>query len=266
PAWHGLGQCFDEPMTSVQALEGAGLGWSVEQENAYRFKQAYHFGGSDSYQSIPGFRLNVRSDSREVLGMVSDHYKVVQNTEAFAFLDELVEGHEMMYESAFSLRGGRKVVLLAKMPGVRQVVEGDTLLDYVLLSLGHDGTEAVQFGPTSVRVVCANTHAMAVREGNQKRLAIRHAGNIKEKLGQARSILALASDQFAQYAETGRRLAERRLSQSEWVTFLDVICPELDPMDPDYTDRRAVKIADRRFELLGAFCNERQATAPRSAW
>ena len=137
--------------------------------------------------------------------MVSDHYKVVQNDEAFAFLDALVDSHEMRYESAFSLRGGKKVCLLAQMPGVDKIVDGDHILRYILLSLSHDGKEAITFGPTAVRVVCANTYSMAQAEGNQKELSIRHSGDIQEKLSRARNILGIASHQFSQYAEIGQK-------------------------------------------------------------
>ena len=268
PAWHGLGKVYDEPMTSLEALEGAGLDWAVEQKDVF---QKHEVDPSQSlitswHEQVPGFQLNLRSDTGALLGMVSEHYKVVQNTEAFQFLDQLVEDHQMMYESAFSLRGGKKVVLLAKMPGARVVVEGDHLLDYVVLSLGHDGTEAVLFGPTSVRVVCANTYAMALYEGHTRGLSIRHSGNIKEKLSQARGILSLANKQFARYAEIGKTLAQRRLSKEEWTIYLDLLCPELDPLDPNHTDRRAEKVIDTRHNISVAFRNERQDTAPESAW
>ncbi len=268
PAWHGLGKVYDKPMTSLEALQGAGLDWDVIQKDVFQLTSEIPFVNRtlSDYSQIDGFKLNCRSDTKAVLGMVSDHYKIVQNTEAFQFLDELVENHEMLYESAFSIRRGKKVVLLAKMPGVREVVEGDQLIDYILLSLGHDGTEAIQFGPTSVRVVCANTYAMALQEGRTRGLSIRHSGNIKEKLTQARSILALANDQFAQYAEIGTQLAQQRLTKEEWKIYLNLLCPELDPLDPDYTARRARKVDDTRLNIEDAFRNERQDTAPESAW
>lgn len=198
--------------------------------------------------------------------MCSDEYKVVQNTEAFGFLDALVDGHEMRYESAFSLNGGRRVVMLAQMPGVKEVVAGDHLLPYVLMSLSHDGSAAIRFGPCAMRVVCANTYRMAVGEGHTKELSISHTGDIKRKLSQARDILGVASREFSQYAEVSSALAARRLTREEWRAYLDVMCPEVSPLDPDYTESRAEKLAETRLSIARAYHNERQATAPQTAW
>jgi len=261
PAWHGLGVVFDHAMSSLEALSGAGLDWEVRQEAIYR-----KYSQLELYKQVDGFALNIRSDTDKVLGMVSDRYRVVQNTEAFRFLDALVENHEMRYESAFSLYGGRRVVMLAQMPGVDEATNGDSLLRYILLSLSHDGTEAIKFGPVSVRVVCANTYAMAMKQGTTHELSIRHSGNIKEKLSQARDILGIASSRFAQYAEYSKMLARKHFTPVDWAEYLYTICPKLDKRDPDYTPRRARKLQETRDAINDCYHNERQATAPATAW
>lgn len=57
--------------------------------------------------TVPGFRANLRETDNQVLGVVSDRYKVVQNEEAFAFTDELL-GEGVTYETAGSLQNGRR--------------------------------------------------------------------------------------------------------------------------------------------------------------
>jgi len=264
PAWHGLGTVFDEVMTSRQAIEGAGLDWTVQQEPVFRSKSS--LGNPPVYEEVPGLFFNVRSDNGKILGTVTNHYKVIQNVEAFEFLDALVENHEMRYESAFSLYGGRWVVLLARMPGVDKIIENDPVLRYIMMSIFHDGTGAIKFGPTAVRVVCANTYALALSAGPIRELSIRHKGDIKAKLSQARNILGIASREFEQYAEHSQVLAERRLAATEWREYLDIICPLLDPRDPDYTERRAANLSETRRLITRAYTNERQATAPNTAW
>lgn len=265
PAWHGLGQVFDHPMTALEVLTGAGLNWQVAQEEIYRRKYPLPFGPVE-YPLLKGWKLNLRQDTGLILGMVTDQYKVVQNTEAFEFLDALVENHEMLYESAFSLYGGRKVVMLARMPGAATVVPGDHVLPYVLMSLSHDASEAIRFGGVATRVVCANTYSIANDERGVKSMTIRHTGDIKEKLAQARNVLGLVSRQFAQYAEISQKLAERRLTTVEWNQYLDIMCPELDPRDPDYTERRAGQLAETRMSIRLAYVNERQMLAPKTLW
>jgi len=265
PAWHGLGTVFDHAMSSSEALTAAGLDWEVRQEDVYRRTDPEI---PQEYICLDNIKLNTRSDNDVVLGMVSDHYQVIQNVEAFQFLDALVEEHEMKFESAFSLYGGKKVVLLAQMPGVETIAKDDHILPYILMSLGHDGTESIRFGPVAMRVVCANTYAIANEEKGVSSLSIQHRGNIQEKLDRARGILGLASTQFAQYAEIGSQLAEYKLSKDDWMSYLNIMCPELNPLDPDHTPRRAKKLQETRDEIINCFCNERQQLEGigKSAW
>ena len=72
--WHGLGTMVEEAATSGAALELAGLDWRVVQKNLV----------TEEGITVPGFRANLRETDNQVLGVVSDRYKVVQNEEAFA--------------------------------------------------------------------------------------------------------------------------------------------------------------------------------------
>jgi phage/plasmid-like protein (TIGR03299 family) len=272
PAWHGLGVVLDHPMTSQEALTAARLDWQVVQRPvAVGVPETIETPEGQveaiRYHDIPGMLANVRADNGTVLGTVSDAYKVIQNTEAFSFLDGLIADHAMQYESAFSLSGGKRVVLLGKLPKVDEIVRGDETLRYVLLSLHHDGGGAIRFGPTAVRVVCANTYAMALGRGTigdlkaddfSREVAIRHMGDVKVKLEAARQILVAANQQFDAHAEASRKLAESRMTAAEWDAYLDLMCPRLDPRDPDYTEKRAARIADTRKAICMAHWNDRQ--------
>ena len=59
----------------------------------------------------------------DVLGVVSDRYRIVQNEEAFQFTDDLL-GEGVTYETAGSLQGGKKVWMLAKLPE-KYIIAGD---------------------------------------------------------------------------------------------------------------------------------------------
>ncbi len=269
PAWHDLGQVYDYAMSSKEALEGAGLDWTIEQKPLFSHQERDSNAGEDEgFVRLKGYQLNLRSDTTLPLGIVSDHYKIVQNTEAFEFLDALVDEGEMLYESAFSLSGGKQVVMLAQMPGVFQVVQNDPLVNYIMLSMSHDGKQGIQFGPTSVRVVCANTYQMAVQaKGSKiKGLSISHKGDIKDKLARARMLLTQAKEQLYTYNQSAVKLAEQKLSKSDWIKFLDIMCPELDPLDPDYTPRRARSLFETREAITCCYHNDLQLTAPHTAW
>ena len=119
--WHGLGTKIKEAPTSADALVYAGLDWDVVQENVY----------TENGSLIPGYRVNLRSTDSAALGIVSDRYKVVQNSDAFQFTDDLL-GAGVTYETAGALQGGRKVWMLARMPH-RYIIAGDEIAPYLVV-------------------------------------------------------------------------------------------------------------------------------------
>ena len=76
--WHGLGTIVMEAPASAEALRLAGLDWNMVQEPVY----------TGHNELVKGYKTNIRSTDRRVLGVVCDRYKVVQNVEAFSFTDE----------------------------------------------------------------------------------------------------------------------------------------------------------------------------------
>lgn len=292
PPWHHLGQMTTDKVTAKECLApiedgGAGLNWTVAQEVMGRFRHGaerfrvyldnpeYYFQEYGNpwapcvdQDNEPSVLANVRQDTGLYLGNVTAQYQVVQNVEGFAFMDDLVEDGEMEYEAAFSLFGGKKVCMLGRMPGVDTIAPDDHVLRYILMTLCHDGSGSIKFGPTAVRVVCANTYTLAVdQKGNKiKDLTIRHSGDMKAKLAEARAILAEASAHFAEHTKMSQELAKRIITASEFMSFLDIIRPEIPKEHPDWTERRARKAADVRQAIREAFHGEKQATAPHTAW
>jgi hypothetical protein len=100
--WHGLGAVLEEPPATVaEAIEASGLGWSVAKE---RIAVDRGDAPGDDWllpccEQIPGYYATVRQDTREVLGVVGERYRIVQNHEAFAFIDQLL-GSSIHFETA----------------------------------------------------------------------------------------------------------------------------------------------------------------------
>ena len=103
--WHGLGVRVEAAPSSEEALRLSGLDWNVIQQPIKTR------GGVE----IPGYKANLRDVDNQVLGVVTDRYRVVQNAEAFAFTDALL-GEGVKYETAGSLQNGRKIWLSGQAP------------------------------------------------------------------------------------------------------------------------------------------------------
>lgn len=242
PAWHNLGQVFDpggnDAPDSATAMELANLNWRVGLEELELASDA---------TSVKGFYGLVRQDTRECLSIVGERYQPLQNEECFAFLDSLQQDGIIRYESAMALRGGRQIVLLARMPSVDTVAEGDNQLRYVMFSSGHGGY-GIEAIPTSVRVVCANTHRLALQMAKGSYgVSLRHTGSLASKLDIARKYLSQFDKEFTLYRDHARKLATGRYTPEQAREYIDQLFPAL---APDATDRqqqaRAGKIEEVR--------------------
>ena len=213
--WHGLGTCVENAPGSQEALKVAGLDWKVVQKPIF----------TEEGQLVGGFKANIRDRDNQILGVVTDRYKVVQNEEAFAFTDRLL-GEGVTYETAGSLQGGRRTWILAKLPQ-RYIISGDEITPYLVFMNSHDGTGAIKAAMTPIRVVCQNTLNLAL--SNAKRSwSANHVGNINGKLDDARYTLLYADKYMAELGRSIDRLNQIRLSDQKVYEYINALFPLAD--------------------------------------
>ncbi len=179
--WHGLGVKVEEALSSEEALIKSGLNWQVKQQPILTKEGLF----------VEGYKANVRSSDNKILGVVTDRYKVVQNSEAFAFTDNLL-GQGVRYETAGSLAEGKRVWLLAKLPAA-YIIGGERISPYLVFSNSHDGSAAIKVAMTPVRVVCQNTLNLALCTADRI-WTMNHTGDINAKLESARETFCRAEN------------------------------------------------------------------------
>mgnify|MGYP001046465294 FL=1 len=210
--WHGLGTIVMEAPASAEALKLAGLDWKVVQEPVY----------TDNRELIKGYKANVRSSDRRVLGVVSDRYKVVQNTDAFSFTDELL-GKGVKYETAGSLQEGKKVWLLARLPK-EYVIAGERISSYLVFSNTHDGSGSVKVAVTPVRVVCNNTLNLAL-ETAKRSFSMIHTGNIHDKIQEAKDTLFMAENYMDNLGIEFEQLRRQKMTDAQVKEYIELLLP-----------------------------------------
>ena len=213
--WHGLGTRVEEAPDSREALILAGLDWQVIQKPIM----------TGDGQPIDGFKANIRDQDGQVLGVVTDRYKVVQNEDAFAFTDELW-GEGVVYETAGSLQKGRRTWILAKLPQ-RYIISGDEITPYLVFMNSHDGTGAIKAAMTPVRVVCQNTLNLALSTTKRSWSTV-HTGNIQGKLEDARNTLLYADRYMAELGKAVDELQQIRLSDKKVYEYINALFPLVD--------------------------------------
>lgn len=236
--WHGLGTRVEEAQTSEEAIKLAGLDWDVELGQLW---------GGPSQRLIDGRFAVYRVTDGKVLGVTNGRsYRPVQNREVFAFADSLVQDRVLRYETAGSLHGGAQVWVLARLDGNIEVA-GDRHVPYLLLRNGHDASTPVSALPTSVRVVCRNTLDMAFNQDGKRGVRIRHTVNVKERMEEARRVLAVTTEQQRRYTEWLQSAAATRVAASEFDTLQAALFGPLD--DTTGKQRReAIELFRRMYD------------------
>lgn len=210
--WHGLGIKVDKALTSKEAIEQAGLGWEVKKVPLITAD-----GNSTPVDHVAIQRV---SDS-SILGVVGPRFEPLQNVDAFKFFDPFIENKLATYETAGSLKQGKKIWILAGINSDPiEVLPGDEVKKFVLLSNSHDGSLAVRVGFTPIRVVCANTLKLAHDNVSSKLLRVRHTASMGKTLDQIREIMNLANASFEATAEQYKALASKSINKQDLEAYI----------------------------------------------
>ncbi|MEP6595506.1 MAG: DUF932 domain-containing protein [Ginsengibacter sp.] len=134
------------------------------------------------------------------MGVVGKDYEIVQNRDAFAFFDAIVNGDGIQYETAGALGKGERIFITAKLPAYIKVGNDDLIEQYLFLTTSHDGYGSITAAFTPVRIVCNNTLNAAFRNCSNA-IKIRHTSNAKERLEEAHKVMGI-SNKLSDYLET----------------------------------------------------------------
>lgn len=224
-----------DALTSAEALKAAKLDFDVLQEPVF----------DGQMNVIDGYRLNRKSDDGRILGMVSDRYKVVQNTDAFAFTDGLI-GKGCTYENAGACYGWKTVWLQAKLEPRK--IMGDDFSNFLFFKNSFDGKGAVKVCVTPIRIICQNMLNLAVRRASRV-FSIRHTGDIAEKIKEADMTLELSQKYLTEVNADYVRLARIRLTAEK----VQSIWENLFPIEKDASEREVRNSVFQREAVKKAY-------------
>jgi phage/plasmid-like protein (TIGR03299 family) len=228
-------------------MEIAGLDWEVElrpMEAVCEIRE-----GETVNVPVPSAFAAVRNDRSQVLGVVGPSYTPLQNEDAFATLDPLLDAGIASIETAGALRMGRdvwmQVALHLDLPGVYRSGE---VKPYLLISNNHSGERKAQVQHTSRRVVCANTLGFAHRAaatGIDHAIRVLHRANVKSETAKAvAAMVATLTANFTTIAAQYELLLGRFLSEEEFtVNVLDLLAPLPDKPEGDRATKNRIATA-----------------------
>lgn len=209
--WHRLGTPMMGFPNVQDAMEAATLNWTVEKEHMFL----------KTGQKVPSKYAVVRSVDRKVLACVGSTYKPLQNAEAFEPLNLACKEFGVTIETAGALGRGDRVWMLAKLPNTIEPVSGDKVEGFFLINSGHNGWTPYSARLTPVRVVCANTLSLAMRD--KAVIKLRHTHTDLQRMDLVANMvtnlvaaLKISGDSFA-------KLAARKMSESDIDTYIDAV-------------------------------------------
>jgi hypothetical protein len=117
---------------------------------------------------------------------------------------------------------------------------------------------------TPVRVVCQNTLNWGLRHARQK-FSIRHTEAVTRRVHEARRVLELSIDYYAQFKRFGDRLASERCSERQLRAILDELYPN--GTSDAMSSRARISRQRRRDSVVELFLRgDTQGNAPGSKW
>ena len=209
-SWHGLGVILNEAPTAADAIKHAQLDWTVSKRQVFIKPQLET--GNDM-ERVPDQFAIVRDSDERIFGVTGKNYQPLQNSEAFRFFDPYVEALEAEYHSAGSLDNGKRIWVLAKIKrDDMEIVKGDSVQKYILLTNTHSGKHAVTGALTPIRVVCNNTLTMAMRNKSTKMFRATHSNQMNKRLEEIQAEISMADQSFKRAEEFYRAFAKKQVN------------------------------------------------------
>ena len=195
--------------TIEEALTNAEMNFTVEKRPLLTT--------SDLFTTIPVYDkyATVRTDTETVLGVVGNRYHVVQNVQAFEFLDTLVDSDEARYAKEGTFNNGALTWIQLELSKVLPI--SDNVRPYVTLYNTHDGSSAFKVLITPVRIWCQNTLRLAIKNATDT-FSIRHTSSINGKIDEARKVLGFADKYYDTFSEEVEKLIQQDVvNGADWI-------------------------------------------------
>ncbi len=225
--WHALGQRVGESGDTSVTLDrierAAKADWSVVTDEVKTVEDDL---------PIEGAQALLRDRDRRVLGFTTSRYAVIQHRQLGVLLDTLVERRKATWATCGVLNDGQRVFYSVRLTAKIEALPGDETELFCVATTSHDGSATANLILSGVRVVCANTLALALSK-NVDSVTVRHTGRAADALEKARDVVLAVDARVEQMDAAMDMLTRIVLTEKQAQKFLDLVCPvpALPPVD-----------------------------------
>jgi len=256
--WGDTGKSIPEvdQYSVKEAIEASGLDWNVSLQELVTTKRAnsavkYAAESGENVSVKPNLKnravINESDDS--VLGVVGPTYNLLQNKDAFGWFQPFLDNKVCRFATAGSILNGRRVWVLAELnEDPSEIVKGDDVNKFILLSNSHDGGTSVKIGFTPIRIWCTNCLSLAHNASTAQILRIRHSSQLNVNMELVRGVMNTANKEFNATAEKYQFLASRHINASDLRKYIKIVL-KVDNVEEEELSTRSKNTIDRIIHL-----------------
>jgi len=219
-SWVKAGTAVNASSAS-EAARQAGLDWNVmlADMEAIVSNSVNEFETVTDHYPVPKRQAVLKlgkDNENQVIGVVGDKYKIVQNMEVFSALDTLVDSGDARYTAAGEYNNGANIWMVMELPvGVQ--VANDPHAAFLLVQSSHDGSCAVRIRPIIERLFCMNqiNRIIKGKHKNDYTYVMKHTTNSELSVNDIRNITQLTYDSIQQYETIAGTLLERKVDDRQ---------------------------------------------------
>lgn len=249
--WHAIGKSVEECKSMEQVLFKSGLNYEVEKRPVYMET-------ATGPVKIPSRFVTVRNTDDHPYDVVSDQYEIIQNRDAFDFVNYM--GEDLQFEKAGETESGM-VYIIGKLPKVD--ILGDAFTPHVIFRNGFNGKVKITAAICPLRMVCQNQFNFAFKN-TANTMTIRHVRNAESKLIEARETLRMCADYMTELNTMAERFATMKIAGDRAERVVKYLFPI--PEDTRINPFKLKTLEDARARFKRAIDADDNANFRGTAW
>ena len=188
-------------------------------------------------------------------GIVSDKYQVINNNEAFSFIDCIPD---LEFEKMGETKGGM-IYFIGKLPELN--ILGDSFDSHLIFRTSHNGRYNLQATICPLRIVCQNQFNIAFKE-SPNTITIRHSRQAPERIEEARRVITA----HGEYYKT------LQIQANEWATThvgaysIQQVIDDLFPIKEDMKEFQKDRMEEARHLFNKALNSNDNQNFKNSMW
>ena len=236
----GIGSEVRTAVTVEEALNLGNLNYEVEKRPIFLADGT----------PIEGRYATTRISDNFVYDIVSNQYTIVQNKDAFDFINYMSE--DIQFEKVGETKSGM-IYLIASLEPMN--ILGDTYQPHLCFRNSHNGKFQLSVTICPLRIVCQNQFNVCFKE-SPNTINIRHSSQANRKLQEASHILKGTADYMRELNQQAEKWANIHITNEQ----IEKILLELFPIDiENMKDYQINKIEEQRTLLKNAYnCSDNQ--------